>query len=89
MAINSETEAGLGKSQNMSAYLWQISVDQEELRGNRGLKWSRMGVSGYHLTIKAKITFMSIHINIYRPKLSALYQRDGMVQRLWQKWSRF
>ena len=36
-----------------------------------------------------EITFMTIHINIYRPKLSALYQRDGMVQRLWQKWSRF
>ena len=43
MAINSETEAGLGKSQNMSAYLWQISVGQVNLRGNRGLKWSRMG----------------------------------------------
>jgi hypothetical protein len=34
----------LGKSQNKSAYLWQISVDQVDLRGNRGLKRGRMSV---------------------------------------------
>jgi hypothetical protein len=35
------------------------------------------------------ITFMTFPINIYRPKLGALSRRDSMVQRLWQKWSRF
>jgi hypothetical protein len=35
------------------------------------------------------ITFKSLPINIYRPKLGTLNRRDGMVQRLWQKWSRF
>ena len=35
------------------------------------------------------ITFKSLPINIYRPKLGPLNRRDGMVQRLWQKWSRF
>jgi hypothetical protein len=40
-------------------------------------------------SLSSPITFMSSPINIYRPKLEPLNRRDGMVQRLWQKWSRF
>jgi len=35
------------------------------------------------------ITFISHHVKFNRPKLGTLHRRDGMVQRLWQKWSRF
>lgn len=43
----------------------------------------------YSITPPSKITFITPPINIYRPKLGTLNRRDGMVQRLWQKWSRF
>ena len=57
------------ESQNNIIVYWQISASWVVLRGKPGLKRGRNMNDKDQTFLTSKITFMSLPINIYRPKL--------------------